>query len=109
MATLRLDGVLGALTHLASALIEESARTPGGQALDAVTFDATGCTVTGRVRVDGHLERFVVRLDVQPPSGARQALRLHVEEWPAHLPPLASLFRPLLERSSLLVDFDFSA
>jgi hypothetical protein len=109
MATVPLGGVLGALNHLIAAILEESASHSGRTSLviDGVAVDAASCRIAGGIRTPDGVDRFVLRVEVTPPQGAKQSLRVRVEQWPAHLPALLEWVRPLLERAELGMDLDF--
>ncbi len=109
MSTVRLDGVLGTLNHLLSAYLDEAAGGAGALALESVTLDETACRISGRIRSTTGPDRFLLRLEVAPPQGDRQSLRLVVEQWPAHLPAPVETFRPLLDKARLTLELDFGA
>lgn len=109
MSVVRLDGVLGALNHLIAAYLDEAADGGSALALESVTLDETGCRIAGRIRSASHIDRFLLRLEVAPPQGDLQALRLSVEQWPAHLPAPVETFRRLLDKARITVELDFGA
>jgi hypothetical protein len=91
---------------LAGALAEAAPR--GGFHVRSVALDADGARIVAELRPPAGEGELVLRLRVEPPAAARQALTLTVEQAPRRWAPAAEPFRRLLAGARLRLELDFT-
>ena len=99
--------LLTLLNHLITEALGRQASTQGFE-VRALLLDEGGMRVVAQLAQGAWQGELALRLEVEPPQGTGQGLRLHVDTLPEGIPTALEPFRQLLSKARLRVELDFA-